>query len=98
MSSLLFPEKVGWEKGAPCRFAEDYYCQGCGRCEHEYDLRTEEEIAMDEIAENIYFLDLVTDCMENPEDIADAVVKLIALNVQLEMMLNTYQNSNVGNS
>lgn len=96
-TSILFPEKVGYEKGAPCGFASNYYCQGCGRCEHEYDRRTEEEYRMDEIAEKIWFLTEVSDCFDDPDAIADAIVNLISLNMQLEAMMSAYKKGGVCN-
>lgn len=99
-TSILFPEKVGYEKGEPCDFAMNYYCQGCGRCEHEYDSRTVEEYRMDEIAEKIWFLTEVTemsDCFDDPDAIADAIVNLISLNMQLDAMMSVYTKGGVCN-
>ena len=90
-TSYLFPEKVGFEKGDPCWFAENYYCQGCGRCEHEYDLRTAEEVALDELAEQLSEYEFYLSCYDDPDVIADMVICIIAMKWKFEKMMLAYQ-------
>ena len=96
-TSFLFPEKVGYEKGEPCDFAKNYYCEGCGRCEHEYDNRTEEEYRMDKVAEKISFLTDESYCCDDPDTLADIVVNLISLYLQLDTMMAAHNKGGVCN-
>lgn len=101
MRSILFPEKVGFEKGECCNFATDYYCTGCGRCEYEFDLRTSEECQIDEVAEKISYLtdiemEEATDS-KNADALVDVIVCLISLKLQLDKMLTAYNRGGLCN-
>lgn len=100
MRSILFPEKVGFEKGECCDFAKDYYCMGCGRCEYEFDLRTLEEYQIDEVAEEISYLTFLEEAVadsKSADALVDVIVRLISLELQLDKMLTAYNRGGLCN-
>lgn len=95
--SLLFPEKLGikYKDDLFCDYAKFNYCMECKKCDQEeilFDLRTPEELQMDQIAEDIDYLEDLELEQKNVDEFVDIVILVISLNLQLEKMLTTYHN------
>ena len=90
-NSILFPEKVtyalterGEQKSGNCEI-DCTDCPNAYQCLKLTDNRTDVEYQMDLIAYDMAWLEIVAN-NENPDTIADAIVKLIGCQIKLDRL------------
>lgn len=88
----MFPEKVshtfteyGKSRGNECEI-DCESCSNCNACLKITDTRTDVEYRMDLIAFDMAWWETVLMDEQNPDTIADAIVKLIACQLQLDCL------------